>query len=94
MERNNEEDSVMMSLCAVSYAAPVKASDEAAAEQLKLITASFDSCRQDESAGSWSYTVTDLNHNGRLELFAATIDDMGRHTFRVSSITMRAIPEM
>lgn len=72
---------LMMSLCAVSYAAPVKASDEAAAEQLKLIAASFDSCRQDESAGSWSYTVTDLNHNGRLELFAATIDDMGRHTF-------------
>ena len=66
---------LMLSLSTVAWAAPVRASDESTAAQIKLLNSSFGSFRQDDS---WSYTVTDLDHNGRLELIATTIQGDGR----------------
>ncbi len=42
-------------------------------EQLKLIASKFDSLKQkDTKDAAWYYTVTDLDHNGLLELIAAS----------------------
>ena len=68
---------LMLSIGTAAYAAPVRASDESAAAQIKLLCNSFGAFRQDDS---WSYTVTDLNHNGRLELIASSIQGTERYT--------------
>ena len=39
--------------------------------QLNLILDALPTLRQDDSNGVWQYVVTDLDHNGRLELIAA-----------------------
>ncbi len=48
--------------------------------QVSLIFSLISSFRQDEKTDRWSYTVTDLDHNGRLELIAASIQGEGRYT--------------
>ena len=48
--------------------------------QISLIFSLLNSFRQDEKTDKWSYTVTDLDHNGRLEVIAASIQGQGRYT--------------
>ena len=63
---------LMLSLCAVSFAEPVRADDESTTTQLNLIFNSLGTLKQEDAYGTWCYTVTDLDHNGRLELLAAS----------------------
>ena len=63
-------------------AAPVRASDETANAQIQYLFNNFETFKQPESDGNkWSYAVTDLNHNGRLELLAASVQGSGRYTY-------------
>ena len=67
---------MVLSLCATSFAAPavIKAQpvEKTEAElQLDLIFENLSELSQDSADGRWSYTVTDLDHNGYLELVAA-----------------------
>ena len=64
---------LLLSLCATGYAAPLRASAGDAEAQINIIFRDFGSCRQADSDGTWFYAVTDLDHNGRLELLAATV---------------------
>ena len=64
---------LLASLCATGFAVPSRASENTALAQIDLIFKNFDSCRQNENDGTWFYTVTDLDHNGRLELLAASV---------------------
>ena len=72
---------LMISVSAVGLAAPVKATQESAASQISLIYSNFaETFKQVADGEVWSYTVTDLDHNGRLELLAASIQGSGRFT--------------
>ena len=71
---------LVLSLGVSSFATPVRADDESTAAQLNLIYSSLASIRQNETSGVWSYSVTDLDHNGRLEVLA-TMKDANRTTF-------------
>ena len=63
-------------------AVPVKATDETANAQILYLFNNFNTFKQPESAGvKWSYAVTDMNHNGRLELLAASVQGDGRYTY-------------
>ena len=53
---------------------------EGADEQIHLIFSRFDSLKQPDDTSRWSYTVTDLDHDGRLEFLAASIQGDGRYT--------------
>ena len=64
---------LLLSLCATGYAAPLRASARDAEAQINVIFRDFGSCRQADSDGTWFYAVTDLDHNGRLELLAASV---------------------
>ena len=64
---------LLASLCATGFAVPSRASENTALAQIDLIFKSFDTCRQNETEGTWFYAVTDLDHNGRLELLAASV---------------------
>ena len=72
---------LMISVSAVGLAAPVKATQESVASQINLIYSNFaETFKQVADGEVWSYTVTDLDHNGRLELLAASIQGSGRFT--------------
>lgn len=64
---------LLLSLCVTGYAAPLRASAGDAEAQINVIFRDFGSCRQADSDGTWFYAVTDLDHNGRLELLAASV---------------------
>ena len=64
---------MLFSIGAASFAED--ASSEDADKQLSLLFQSLSSLKQDESTGTWYYTVTDLDHNGRLELVCAMQND-------------------
>ena len=53
---------------------------EGSDEQIKLLYSKFDSLKQSDSSTRWSYTVTDLDHDGLIELLAGTIQGSGRFT--------------
>ena len=62
-------------------ATPVRATDETANAQIEYLFNNFNTFKQAESADAkWSYAVTDLDHNGRLELLAASVQGDGRYT--------------
>ena len=61
-------------------AEPVRANDETTASQLNLLYSNLNAVEQDETAATWCYTVTDLDHNGRLEIVAASIQGGGSNT--------------
>ena len=64
------------------FPTPVKATDEAVSTQIQYLFNNFNTFKQPESDGTkWSYAVTDLNHNGRLELLAASVQGSGRYTY-------------
>ena len=57
--------------------------DDAAAsprQQLQLIASQIDSLKQTNTENPWYYTVTDLDHNGRLEFVAASQHPHDRST--------------
>ena len=62
-------------------ATPVRATDETANAQIEYLFNNFSTFKQAESADAkWFYAVTDLDHNGRLELLAASVQGDGRYT--------------
>ena len=65
---------MLFSLGMTAYAAPATSAGKEN-DQLSLIYQNFSTLKQDDSPTAWFYTVTDLDHNGRLELMAAAIDN-------------------
>lgn len=59
--------------------------DEDIAKQLILIRNSFNTLRQSDNPTVWYYAVTDLDHNGRVELLAATTTDDGENDARLKA---------
>lgn len=49
-------------------------------EQLDLIAENADLWKQEMEYGSWGYTVTDLDQNGRLEIISASLQGTGMYT--------------
>ena len=66
---------LLLSLCVPAYAAPLRASAKDAEAQINVIFQNFGSCKQADTDGTWYYAVTDLDHNGRLELLAASVQE-------------------
>ena len=60
---------------------PVRATDDSANTQIQYFFNNFSTFKQPETGDKWSYTVTDMNHNGRLELLAASVQGNGRYTY-------------
>ena len=59
-----------------------------AADQLKLIASNFKQLKQDDSSFEWKYAVTDLDHDGQLELVAAAMHPEDRSTnFKVVELS-------
>ena len=71
---------MLLSLCGTCFAEPAELSAADAQTQLELIFANLKSFQQDEKEKTWYYAVTDLDHNGRLELIAASMRDEDRST--------------
>ena len=69
---------ILLSLSVSGFAAPIQADAQSAAAQVKLIFSNFSTFTQSD-ASVWSYAVTDLDHNGQLELLAASIQGDGRY---------------
>ena len=65
---------MLLALGVTAYAVPATSAGNAN-DQLNLIYQKFSTLKQDDSPVAWYYAVTDLDHNGRLELMAAAIDD-------------------
>ncbi len=67
-----------LALCVgVSAAADAAASPK---DQLKLIASQVEALKQNDSANTWYYTVTDLDHDGCLEFVAASQHPVDRST--------------
>lgn len=83
---------LILSLCISAFADPatiaaVKPEKETSVEeQVKLIYANLSALSKDDAAKNelWQYAVTDLDHNGRLELIAA--NTLGRDYFTYACI--------
>ena len=50
-------------------------------EQLDLIAANADLWKQEVDFGLWGFTVTDLDHNGLLEIISASVQGTGFYTY-------------
>ncbi len=50
-------------------------------DQLDLIAADADMWKQDVDFGLWGFTVTDLDHNGLLEIISASVQGTGFYTY-------------
>ena len=59
---------------------PVSAAPEIEA-QINLIAENSSLWKQDVEFGNWGYTVTDLDHNGRLEIISASVQGTGFYTY-------------
>ena len=70
---------MLLSFSIAAFAAPQQADAQSAATQLDLLFSNFNTVKQND-ASVWSYAVTDLDHNGKLELLAASIQGDGRYT--------------
>ena len=64
----------LLSLAGGAFAEPVKLTAQQADMQINYIFSSLKTFRQDETNGAWQYTITDLDHNGRLEVIAAFLN--------------------
>ena len=64
---------LVLSLGAACLAEPVQADQKSVDAQIALFCADLETIRQGETTGTWFYTVTDLDHNGRLELLSASL---------------------
>ncbi|MCR5576928.1 MAG: hypothetical protein K6F56_07970 [Oscillospiraceae bacterium] len=63
---------LLLALGGTAFAAPVQLSSADADNQLSFIYSRLADMKQTEDKAAWSYAVTDLDHNGRLELIAAS----------------------
>ncbi len=52
--------------------------------QIELIAQNKDLWKQDIEFGTWGYTITDLDHNGRLEIISASVQGTGFYTYIVA----------
>ena len=59
---------------------PVSAAPEIET-QISLIAENSSLWKQDVEFGNWGYTVTDLDHNGRLEIISASVQGTGFYTY-------------
>ena len=50
-------------------------------DQIDLIAANASLWKQDVDFGRWGFTLTDLDHNGRLEIIAASVQGTGFYTY-------------
>lgn len=66
---------ILMLSAAAGYAAPDLE------QQFALIAGNADLWKQDVDFGMWGYAVTDLDHNGRLEIIAASVQGTGFYTY-------------
>ena len=76
---------MLLSMSAGAFAAVGGTTAEDIGNQIKLIYNSFSNLRQNDSPTAWYYTVTDLDHNGRLELMAATATTDGLNDARLKA---------
>ncbi len=53
---------------------------ESVSEQISLIFSKMGDMKQDDSTNTWYYSITDFDHNGRLEFFAAAQHPHNRST--------------
>ena len=74
---------MLLSLSVSAWADNVDTDD--LVKQLTLIKNSFNTLRQSDNPTVWYYTVTDLDHNGRVELLAATTTDDGENDARLKA---------
>ena len=56
-------------------------------EQIAFLAARFEGLKQANDEGTWYYAVTDLDHNGRLELLANRKDEAGRSALKAWEIS-------
>ena len=55
-------------------------------EQIKFLAGRFADLEQKDDGNTWYYAVTDLDHNGRLELLATCKDNFGLSWLKVWEI--------
>ena len=65
---------MLLALGVTAYAAPATTGSKLT-DQVNLIYQNFGSLKQDDNPTVWLYSVTDLDHNGRLELMAASTEN-------------------
>lgn len=65
---------MLLALGVTAYAAPATTGSKLT-DQISLIYQNFGSLKQDDTPVAWLYSVTDLDHNGRLELMAASTEN-------------------
>ena len=70
---------MLLSFSIAAFAAPQQADSQSASTQIDLLFSNFNTVKQND-ASVWSYAVTDLDHNGKLELLVASIQGDGRYT--------------
>ena len=71
---------LLLSFSVSAFGAPVNADAQSVKTQAELIYSNFSSFRQNDDDTVWSYAVTDLDHNGHLEILAASVQGSGRYT--------------
>ena len=71
---------LLLSLAGSAFAAPAELSAKKADMQISYIYANLQSFKQNTKDREWYYTVADLDHNGRLELIAASLHPSDRST--------------
>ena len=69
---------MLLSLSVSAFAATATTAGDLSS-QLDLLARNFGSLKQDDTPTTWYYCVTDLDHNGRLELLAATTSSDGKN---------------
>ena len=69
---------MLFSLSTSAFAATATTAGDLSS-QLDLIVRNFGALKQNDTPTTWYYCVTDLDHNGRLELLAATTSSDGRN---------------
>ena len=74
---------MLLSLSVSAWADNVDTDD--LVKQLTLIKNSFNTLRQSDNPTVWYYAVTDLDHNGRVELLAATTTDDGENDAKLKA---------
>ena len=63
---------LLLTVSQSAFAAPAELSSASADKQLSFIYSQLATMKQAEDKAAWDYAVTDLDHNGRLELVAAS----------------------
>ena len=63
---------LLLTVSGNAFAAPTQLSSADADKQLCFIYSQLGSLKQTEDKAAWNYAVTDLDHNGQLELIAAS----------------------